>query len=196
MDKELIGYIKFAEQLENKILKKLSSVNPCENNGLTIRGERRCGRSTFFNFLSEKLERSEKLNCFVSDIPSLNLIELEDCLLKSIDNNNNIKNNYSNFKGKLLSSDGFFELCDKLNQEENKIPIFLIDMGRAFENSLNKNETKNIIEISRYFKYVFNLMGDKNIKFFLVVGLTNRFVSETEEIVEDVWIQRYQQFLT
>jgi hypothetical protein len=53
-----------------------------------------------------------------------------------------------------------------------------------------------IIEITRLMKKIFNLLKDKNINLIFGLGLTTKFVREVESFAADVYVERYESFMT
>ena len=188
----LIGYNDNAGKLANKIEQKLSSLDPCKDNGLSIRGARRSGRSTFFAKVENQLNETESVNCFTGELSKATKEGFETALIEAISSSGVCKKDYSSFQGKVQSHDGFFELCTALNQNEDKPPVFLIDMGKSLEDALDSMGTAGVMDLSRHLKYIYNLMGDKRCKLYLVLGVTHRFVKGTAGAARDTWIDRYR----
>ncbi len=188
----LIGYNENAIALSSKIKQKLFSLDPCKDNGLSIRGARRSGRSTFFAKVESQLNEEGVVNCFTGELSEATKEGFETVLLEAISDSAICKNDYSSFQGKIHTHDGFFELCAALNQNEDKPPVFLIDMGKSLEDALDKKGSTGVMELSRHLKYIFNLMGDKGHKLYLVLGVTHRFVKGVAGAAQDTWIDRYR----
>ena len=141
MDKELIGYKEFATQLENKIIRKFNSINPCKENGESIRGERRSGRTTFFNYLSEKLNNSNKINCIVTDLSSINLNEFDEWERAFAANvHTSLDAAYDEFSMWFVSKDSNPE--QKLSEE---------DLKKSLRNSLEVLSQKEALVIQLYY---------------------------------------------
>ena len=186
----LIGYNGFADKTAQIIEIDLSSPHPYS--GFSVRGARRSGRSTLFSKISEKLLENGQANCFVGELTEATRENFEVTLLDSISNNPLCLNDYSRFKGEIQSPDGFFELSSELNQNENKPPVFLIDMGSALERAYEDGGMDRVNDITRLLRQIFNLLAEKNIKLILAIGLSENFVSAAVDFASDVYVDRYQ----
>ena len=190
----LIGYNGFADKTAQRIEIELSSPHPYS--GFSVRGARRSGRSTLFSKISEKLLENGQANCFVGELTEATRENFEVTLLDSISNNPLCLNDYSRFKGEIQSPDGFFELSSELNQNENKPPVFLIDMGSALERAYEDGGMDRVNDITRLLRQIFNLLAEKNIKLILAIGLSENFVSAAVDFASDVYVDRYQNQLS
>ena len=191
---DLIGYKGNAKNLAVRVENYLMGTKYW---GFRIQGERRSGRSSFFTEVSEHLNVSETLpiNCFVGELVHATPEGFEQTLMESINTSNSCSHDYSSHIGKVQESEGFFVLCSDLYKKEGKVPVFLIDMGKAMEEQYNSDRgLDGVIDLSRLLRKIYNLLEERNISLILGIGLTTKFVEDSGKYIADVF-QRYGAFV-
>ena len=78
-----------------------------------------------------------------------------------------------------------------VNENENKPPVFLIDMGFALQQALEVHGRSGVSVFSRLLRVIPNAQKEKNIKLILGIGLTDHFVNVSGDYA-DIWQQRYR----
>ena len=192
----LIGYKRFAKSIATEAVGHLMSTEPYW--GFSIRGARRSGRSSFFTEVSKHLNSNETLpiNCFVGELIHATPEGFEQALLESINTSNLCSHDYSSFHTKVKLPEEFFVLCSVLYEKEGKSPVFLIDMGKSMDEQYSKRGMDGVIALTRLLRKIYNLLKEKNINLVLGIGLTTKFVRDVEEFAADVFVQRYESFIT
>ena len=191
---DLIGYKEYAKNLAVHVEDHLTGTKYW---GFRIQGARRSGRSSFFTEVSEHLNVNETVpaNCFVGELVHATPEGFEQTLLESINTSNSCSHDYSSHLGKVQESEGFFVLCSDLYEKEGKIPVFLIDMGEAMEEQYSKRGLDGVKDLSRLLRKIYNLLEERNISLILGIGLTTKFVRDSEKFIADVF-HRYGAFVT
>ncbi|MCP4611716.1 MAG: hypothetical protein GY845_23650 [Planctomycetes bacterium] len=190
---ELIGYNESAKRVAKEIIDTLKSMKPYI--GFKIAGARRSGRSSFFEEVSDCLNCNDifPVNCFVGELASATPKGFAETLLEAI---KSCSDDYLLFKEKLQTPDGFFELCSALNTNEGKPPVFLIDMGEAFEEMYSVSGLVGINDLKNVLRQIINFLETRNIPLVLGIGLTSQFVQETKDFASDVFVHRFQSSIT
>lgn len=193
---ELIGHIGAAKNLNVEIIDRLKSTAPYW--GFSIWGARRSGRSVFFNEISEHLNNNFNfpVNCFVGELEDATPEGFENVLFESIKKRGISSNDCPSLQGKIQTPDDFFIMCSELYAIEGKSPVFLIDMGKSLERSYDNRGMDGIIDLSRLLKTIYNRLKDNNINLVLGIGLTIQFVRKIESFAADVFVERYEPYMT
>lgn len=197
MASKLIGLTNSSKRAAAETVRRLTSIKPY--GGFSITGARRSGRSSFFVEVARLLNANDDpaINCFVGELSEATRGGFENTLLGSIKASDLCSNEYSAFKEKVQTPDGFFLLCETLyKQEGNKIPVFLIDMGRALDEEYRVRGFEGVRDLGMLLRNVVNLAEEKNVSIIMGLGLTLQFVNNAKDAARDTWIDRYGPMLS
>jgi len=192
---QLMGWDKSLKSEAVRIAGELSSNRPYAQ--FSIIGERRSGRTTFFQCLAQHINTtgggSSDLILFAGDLEinsGGNLVTaFHEALVRSGAASGAAEAvNCTLTAQELLQADAVFLLASKVIENVKRTPVFLIDMGAALESA----DDASVMKLARVLKWVANSSSDRNIPFALGLGWTKRFFDRVVVIAGDVFRDRFR----
>ena len=192
---QLIGWDKSLKSEAARIAGELSSNRPYAQ--FSIIGERRSGRTTFFQCLAQHINTtgggSPDLILFAGDLEinsGGNLVTaFHEALVRSVAASGAVGAvNCTLTAQELLQADAVFLLASKVIENVKRTPVFLIDMGAALESA----DDASVMKLARVLKWVANSSSDRNIPFALGLGWTKTFFDRAVVIAGDVFRDRFR----
>ena len=164
----------------------------------SIIGERRSGRSTYFQYLAQHMNSAEEYSSdfivLAGDLETDNYKNLatafHEALVRSVAVSGVGGAEKCTLSEKeLIQTDALFLLASKIIENLKRTPVFLIDMGAVLESA----DMGSILKLSRsYLKLIANRAEDRNIPFALGLGWTEKFFEQAVVIAGDVFRDRYR----
>jgi hypothetical protein len=193
--KKLIGWDKSLKSEAARIAGELSSNRPYAQ--FSIIGERRSGRTTFFQCLAQHINAAgggpSDLIVFADELKIKSdgtlVTAFHEALARSVEISGvGGAVNCTLTAQELLQVDALFLLASKVIDNMQRTPVFLIDMGAALESG----DDSSVLELARVLKWVYNSSRDRNIPFSLGLGWTKTFFDRAVVIAGDVFRDRFR----
>ncbi len=193
--KTLKGWDNSLKNEATRIAGELNSRRPYAQ--FSIIGERRSGRSTFFQCLAAHINMTANYSSDLIGLAGdLEITEagslvtaFHEALVRSVGTSGGDRVvNCELSEQELLQTDALFLLASRVIENLKRTPVFLIDMGVALESADNAS----ILKLARVLKWVANNSNDRDIPFALGLGLTTTFFEHAKVIAGDVFRDRYQ----